>query len=41
MEVYKLVRLVDRKVLWRYFIGEDLDALCHRYGVSTVKTLAL
>ncbi len=41
MEVYKLVSLVDRKVLKRYFSGENLDALCRRYGVSTVETLAL
>ncbi len=41
MEVYKLVRLVDRKVLKRNFSGENLDALCRRYSVSTVKTLAL
>ncbi len=41
MEVYKQVRLLDCKVLWRYFIGEDLDSLCRRYSVSTVKTLSL
>lgn len=41
MEVSKLVRQVDRKVLKRYFSGENLDVLCRRYGVSRSRVLSL
>ena len=41
MELSKLVRLVDRKVMKHYFSGENLNCLCRYYYVSRTCILSL